>query len=98
MLPPELAPALDKIGKRRCAGCHAGGRVPRAFYTRMLEPENNSFLLAPLAREAGGTEACGTAVFTSREDPDYQAILKTFDPIQKMIKDVPREDMVPGGK
>jgi len=52
----------------------------------------NNFLLAPLSKQAGGTEACGKATFKSKEDPDYQAILKTFDPILKGLKEVPRMD------
>ncbi len=92
MLPPELQPVLDDVAARRCAGCHASG-VPRTFYTRMLEPERNSFLLAPLARSAGGTEACGRPVFPSRDDPDYRRILDAFRPIQELLKARPRADM-----
>ena len=53
----------------------------------------NPFLVAPLARSAGGNEKCGTAVFTSRSDPDYQAILKTFEPIRARLAETPRMDM-----
>ena len=92
MLPPELKPVLDEVAARRCAGCHASG-VPRTFYTRVLEPERNSFLLAPLAKSAGGTEACGRPVFPSRDDPDYRKILDVFRPIRELLKARPREDM-----
>ncbi|MFH1267798.1 MAG: hypothetical protein ABIK89_18940 [Planctomycetota bacterium] len=92
MLPAELKPVLDEVAARRCTGCHASG-VPRAFYTRMLQPEKNGFLLAPLAKSAGGTEACGPFVFASKDDPDYQKILDTFRPIQQLLKEEPRADM-----
>ena len=93
MLPPELRPILDEVAVRRCVSCHPGG-VPRTFYTRILGPEKNNFLLAPLAKSAGGTEACGRAVFLSRDDPDYRRILATFDPVRKLLRERPREDMI----
>ena len=92
MLPPELAPTLAEVASRRCAECHASG-VPHTFYTRMLKPENNGFLLAPLAQSAGGTEACGKAVFADTSDPDYQKLLDVFEPVQNLLKQRPRADM-----
>jgi hypothetical protein len=92
MMPEELDAVLTSVAARRCASCHPEG-VPRDFYTRVLPPENNSFLLAPLARSAGGTEACGKPIFTSRDDPDYQAILATFEPIHELLEASPRMDM-----
>ncbi|NUQ65907.1 MAG: PD40 domain-containing protein [Pirellulales bacterium] len=92
MMPEELDAVLETVAARRCASCHAGG-IPRTFYTRILEPENNNFLLAPLARAAGGTEACGKPIFLSKDDPDYRAILATFEPIHALLRDRPRMDM-----
>lgn len=42
---------------------------------------------------ANGTQACGKAVFKDTNVPDYQAILKTFEPIGKMLEQTPRMDM-----
>jgi hypothetical protein len=92
MMPLDLDATLSEIAARRCAACHQGG-VPRKFYTRVLNPEKNSFLLAPLAREAGGTQNCGQPIFTSTADPDYQKILRTFDPIHTLLRQRPRADM-----
>lgn len=74
--------------------CHKDG-VPRPFYTRMLKPEDNSFMLAPLAKSAGGTEKCGQAVFKSKADPDYQKLIDVFKPLQEMLEKIPRADMEP---
>ncbi len=92
MIPENLDAALADVAARRCAECHASG-VPRKFYTRVVAPEKNSFLLAPLAQSAGGTEKCGPGVFQSTADPDYQKILQTFAPIQQLLQQLPREDM-----
>jgi hypothetical protein len=92
MMPPDLDSTLSEVASRRCAGCHAAG-VPRKFYTRVMKPENNNFLLAPLARAAGGAEKCGRPVFLSTADPDYQKILRTFAPIHALLKQRPRADM-----
>lgn len=96
MLPPTLGKVLADVAKRRCASCHKGGKLPRTFYTRVTRIEDNGFLHAPLAKSAGGSEACGQAVFKTKDDPDYQAILKVFTPITEMLKAKPRMDM-PGG-
>ncbi|MDR0611747.1 MAG: hypothetical protein LBG58_16700, partial [Planctomycetaceae bacterium] len=56
------------------------GIVPRRTWVRITEPELNPFLLAPLAKSAGGTESCGI-IFADKNDPDYQKILDTFKPI-----------------
>ena len=92
MLPPELAPVLAEVASRRCAGCHRSG-VPRTFYTRMLKPQNNNFLLAPLAESAGGTQACGRTVFPSKDDPDYRRILEVFRPVRQLLASQPRADL-----
>ncbi len=92
MMPQELDSTLRDVASRRCKSCHDKG-VPRKFYTRMLEPENNSFLLAPLAKAAGGTGKCGAAVFASKDDADYRKLIDVFRPIQELLADRPRADM-----
>jgi mono/diheme cytochrome c family protein len=93
ILPDDLGKVLADVGKRRCAECHADGKFPRKVWTRITNPQYNDFLLAPLAPSAGGNGRCGRAVFASADDPDYQAILKTFDPVLSMLKERPRMDM-----
>ncbi len=72
------------------------GIVPRRNWIRITRPELNTFLTAPLAKSAGGTQKCGKAVFADRFDPDYLKILQTFQPIEIMLTRQPRIDM-PGG-
>ncbi len=92
MLPADLDSTLSEVAARRCVSCHEKG-IPRKFYTRIANPQDNSFLLAPLSSAAGGTEKCGKPVFLSKDDPDYQKILKTFEPIHKLLQERPRADM-----
>jgi hypothetical protein len=99
MIPADFENTLQKVAAARCGSCHGKdnkGKVnlPRKVWLRIRNPEFNNFLTAPLARAAGGTEACGKAVFESKEDPDYQAIVKTFEPLQEMLAQTPRMDMV----
>jgi hypothetical protein len=92
MLPLDLDATLDEVASRRCLACHQAG-IPRKFFTRVMNPQHNSFLLAPLAAAAGGTQACGPAIFLSTDDPDYQKILATFAPIHDLLRQSPRADM-----
>jgi len=93
MYPTDLDKTLDEVAKRRCSECHRDARIPRPFWTRITNPHLNCFLLAPLAKSAGGSEACGRAVFPNAEDPDYQAILRTFDAVLAQLRQRPRMDM-----
>jgi hypothetical protein len=97
LLPDDLDKTLASVSQRRCAGCHKEGRFKREFWTRITNPQMNSFLLAPLAKAAGGSQACGQAVFAGTDDPDYQAILRTFEPVTRMLQARPRMDM-PGAR
>ncbi len=92
MYPPKLDATLAEVAKRRCASCHKG-KLPRTFYTRFENPQNNDFLLAPLAKAAGGTEKCGKAIFKTTDDADYRKIIKTFEPIHELLRKIPRADM-----
>ncbi len=91
MVPGDLDQVLTQVIARRCASCH---EPVRPEYTRITNVEHNSFLLAPLARAAGGSERCGRPVFGSKDDPDYQAILRTFKALDPLFKSSPRADMV----
>jgi len=91
MVPQDLDQVLAQVVARRCVSCH---EPPRPTYTRITNVENNSFLLAPLARAAGGTQQCGQPIFATKDDPDYQAILRTFESLAPLFKSSPRADMV----
>jgi hypothetical protein len=95
--PVDLNKVLADVASRRCAQCHRNGQVPRKVWVRITNPHLNDILTAPLSQEAGGSGACGKAVFTSKSDPDYLAILRTFEPIARMLQERPRDDM-PGAK
>ena len=97
IFPAGLKEALDDLAKRRCAECHDGGKFPRRVWTRITEPEMNPYLVAPLSKKAGGSEACGKAIFKDKDDPDYQKIIALFEPVAEMLEKTPRMDM-PGAK
>jgi hypothetical protein len=91
-MPEKLDQVLADVAKRRCAECHKSG-VPRREWVRITEAAFNPFLVAPLARSAGGSQKCGKAVFADRNDADYQAILALFKPIEESLAKTPRTDM-----
>lgn len=107
LVPERYDETLTDVVTRRCIECHSksnhdpgwwnwsshSNAIPRKFYLRWEEPELNNFMLAPLAKSAGGTEACGKAVFKDKNDPDYQVLLKAFGPIHQRVAEIPRMDM-----
>ncbi len=99
MWPDDFDTVFASVVERRCASCHdpggAAATTPvRKWYLRIREPEKNTFLRAPLASVAGGMEKCGVAIFQTRDDPDYLALLNTFRPINELLEKIPRLDMV----
>jgi hypothetical protein len=97
ILPPELTAGFKEISERRCISCHKNTSsvfsYPKCFAVRLDNPEFNLFLKAPLARSAGGTEACGKAIFADVKDPDYQKLLRSFEPLKAELEKNPRLDM-----
>jgi hypothetical protein len=94
--PPGLDDRLADVSRRRCASCHQNG-LPSQGFVCISDPDLNDFLLAPLAKSAGGRESCGRAVFPDRNDPDYQALRQLFEPVRLQLAARPRMDM-PGAK
>lgn len=97
LLPERLEETLQEVAGRRCVSCHGldpngKARLPRKFYLRITNAAWNSFLLAPLARASGGTGTCSQPPFATVQDPDYQAILRTFEAIGDGLQENPRED------
>lgn len=71
---------------------------PRRKFARHLlydltVPVESTLLLAPLARDAGGFEACGRAVFASTDDPDYLALLGLVQAAADRLNEIKRFDM-----
>ena len=94
--PKGLDEKLAEVAHRRCSGCHPAG-VPSRGFVRLTRPELNDFLLAPLARMAGGRDSCGKPIFRTKADPDYQAILRLFEPTTRRLAARARMDM-PGAE
>lgn len=89
--PESFESVMNRVATQRCNSCHDPSEK-RTWYLRVEKPELNSFMLAPLAASAGGTEACGEAVFESVKDPDYRALMQTFEPVRQLLEQRPRLD------
>ncbi|NQV32572.1 MAG: PD40 domain-containing protein [Phycisphaeraceae bacterium] len=102
-LPDGFDALMADVSKRRCVTCHKEAnnstdwmlKSKDRFYIRIDNPERNSFLMAPLAKEAGGTAQCGAPVFKTTDDADYQKFLAAFDQLKKKLEQQPRYDMMP---
>ena len=96
LYPDSLDARLGEVAARRCVSCHQQ-EIPSRGFVRLTDPEMNDFLVAPLAKKAGGRQSCAEAVFESTSDPDYRALLELFEPTRESLATNPRMDM-PGAK
>jgi len=101
-LPNNFTGMIKEIASRRCVSCHENSNkddnwvftLKDNFYLRIDNPQWNNFLMAPLAKSAGGTEKCGQIIFKDANDPDYKKIIASFDQLEQKLKQRPRFDML----
>jgi len=89
----ELYQSLLAIHTRRCASCHKPDEVTRPDWIDIYRADRSLFLVAPLARKAGGHGRCGSAVYTSKKDPDYGAALGLVHTAVEKTWSRPRRDI-----
>lgn len=89
----ELLDRLADIHSRRCAACHAPGEVTRADWIDLHAPERSLFLMAPLPATAGGSGACGRAVYADTADADYRAVRGLVETAVQRAWAFPRRDL-----
>jgi mono/diheme cytochrome c family protein len=89
----KLAAQILDVSARRCASCHAPADVARLDWIDLRSPRKSRFLVAPLAKSAGGTEKCGSAVYRDRDDPDYRALVATVTAAVNEAWRRPRRDL-----
>ncbi len=88
----------------RCASCHDGEPGPGKSHLRLdfaraqancnlTDPEKSLLLRAPLAKDAGGLQACGEPVFASRADPLYRQVLAAIEQSAEALREQKRFDM-----
>jgi hypothetical protein len=68
-------------------------RWSRDLFYNLSYPDKSVLLRAPLAKQAGGFESCGTVVFADTADPDYQTILAAIQDAQEKLEQILRFDM-----
>jgi hypothetical protein len=59
----------------------------------LSRPEKSVLLLAPLAKSAGGYQACGEAVFKDTADSDYVTMLKSIEDAKAELERLTRFHM-----
>jgi mono/diheme cytochrome c family protein len=81
---PPWEPYSEKDARRR---------LSRNLVYDLTLPEQSTLLLAPLAKNAGGYESCGKAVFKDKHDPRYKTILAGIKRAKQYLDEVKRFDM-----
>lgn len=90
--------------RARCGSCHANRAIKEpknaqealalpGLGTNLTAPLKSTLLTAPLSREAGGTGACRSAVYSGASDPLYQAVLGAITGASRRLADEKRFDM-----
>jgi hypothetical protein len=64
-----------------------------AALVNLTRPDKSVLLMAPLAREAGGLQLCGDAIFADRTDPLYLALHEQLQQAGTQLDEIKRFDM-----
>ena len=87
---PLLTSVQDIILIRHLAYFQAGESRLYQAYCNLSRPEKSLFLRAPLAKQAGGLELCGRAIFSSTDDADYAAIRSAIEAASQQLAEKKR--------
>jgi hypothetical protein len=88
-----LQQKIASVHERRCKECHQPGDVTRIDWINVREPGQSLFLMAPLAKSAGGAQCCRQAVYKDQTDPDYRAVLDMVTAAATKAWQQPRRDL-----
>ena len=69
-------------------------RITRTDWIDIRRPEQSLFLIAPLAKESGGTGKCGSSAYPDTSDPAYQAALGMVREAVDKLWSNPRRDVM----
>ena len=93
----NLLSTIREVHNRRCANCHKAEEVTRLDWIDLQAPAQSRFLIAPLAKEAGGKGTCMAQdkriIYASTNDLDYRAILDLLTPAVNKAWAAPRRDL-----
>jgi len=84
---------LLQVHARRCAACHTPEDVTRLDWINLSRPERSLFLDAPLAKSAGGAQACDQAPYAGADDPDYRHVFELVRAAAAKAWEYPRRDL-----
>ncbi len=91
--PPWVTPYDDvhRIGSRSWMKAYADPRLQfsRHILFNLTRPHKSLLLRAPLTRDAGGLEVCGT-VFSSTQDADFLTLLASVQDMQNYLATIGR--------
>ena len=90
---PILTDINDIILIRHLAYFQLGESPLYQSLCNLDRPEKSLLLQAPLARQSGGLQLCGSPVFADRSDPAYREILQTIRDAQTALAHGKRFDM-----
>ncbi len=91
---PKLLKGLTAVHEQRCAACHQPAEVTRTDWIDIRRPDQSLFLIAPLAKEAGGTGKCGASIYRDNTAPGYQAALGLVREAVDKLWSNPRRDVM----
>jgi len=89
----QLESALAAVHARRCQACHQPADVTRLGWIDLRQPDHSLFLVAPLAKPAGGSGKCSQAVYKDTRDADYQAVCRLVRQAVEKAWQFPRRDL-----
>ncbi len=89
----QLESAIAAMHATRCQACHKPADVTRLSWIDLRQPDRSLFLIAPLAKLAGGAQKCSEVVYKDTSDTDYQAVRTLVRKAVEKAWQCPRRDL-----
>jgi hypothetical protein len=89
----QLESAIAAVHATRCQACHKPADVTRLSWIDLRQPDRSLFLIAPLAKLAGGAQKCSEVVYKDTSDTDYQAVRTLVRKAVEKAWQCPRRDL-----
>lgn len=92
-LDQTLIRQISDIHRRCCVECHQPDQISRLDWVDFRRPERSLFLIAPPAKQWGGSQRRAAVIYSDTTDPDYCLVRALLREAASQLQSRPRRDL-----